>query len=167
MRFVGAAHVHYEWPGSIQVSQRHHRKKPMKIIFDRDPAHYLEPRPYKNRSEHGSTSRWSWGCRCLACKGAHVEDSRTSRRSSRDVEFAKHAAHVLAALAFGETPESACAGTTLSAGKLYGRARWDEDWQKRMDAATTLGRLPGVPHGTEIAYKRGCRCPDCRSQRSH
>ena len=140
---------------------------PMRINFDRDPAHYPEPRTSANRSEHGSTNRWRWGCRCLACKKAHVDHSRTSRRASRDVEFGKHETQVLTALASGETPESACAGTTLSIGKLYGRAKWDKDWRNRLDLAMTLGRLPGVPHGTETAYKKGCRCPDCRSNRAH
>jgi hypothetical protein len=165
--FLGAAHGHCEQPGILRVRQRHHQEKPMRIIFDRDPAHYPEPRTSKNRSEHGSTDRWRWGCRCLACKGAHVEHSRMSRRGSRDAEFAKHAEHVLSALASGETPESACAGTTLSAGKLYGRARWDEGWRNSLDVAMSSGRLPGVPHGTETAYKAGCRCPNCRFQRTH
>ena len=45
---------------------------------------------------------------------------------------------------------------------LTGRARWDREWSRRFDAATMQGRNPAWHHGTSGAYRRGCRCPECR-----
>ncbi|MFC8454405.1 hypothetical protein [Kitasatospora sp. NPDC057223] len=50
-----------------------------------------------------------------------------------------------------------------SPGLALARRRRDETWHRDIDAALPTGRNPDLAHGTEGAWKGGCRCPDCRT----
>jgi len=111
---------------------------------------------------HGTPNRWRIGCRCAACTAAHSADTTGTRRARALADLAPHRATILKALSEGRTPEEATLGTDLTPQRLYGIARWNEEWRDEMDAAQMSGRSPDIPHGTDMGYKHGCRCPECR-----
>jgi hypothetical protein len=115
---------------------------------------------------HGTPRGWRLGCRQACCRAAHNEDSKTSRRAAADEAFPPEArAQLLRRLTQGATIADALP-EGITAGMMWGRARRDPEWAQALDAALFKGRDPHLKHGTEMAYKRGCRCPECRAGRS-
>lgn len=114
------------------------------------------------RSEHGTSARWSAGCNCEECAGAHLSAVRDLRRRKSLEALEPHREQILSMLASGDTYKKIFEKTGIRPQALTGIASWDEGWRQALDEALMTGRRPDLNHGTSWGWRCGCRCPECR-----
>lgn len=117
-------------------------------------------------AEHGTASCWRAGCRCDACREAHYADLFETRARQHDDRLAPVWDGLLADLAGGMGYGEACERAEIPPAQLrrmLSRGRpIDDERLAALDAALMEGRDEGLPHGTAMAWKAKCRCPECR-----
>lgn len=115
-------------------------------------------------SEHGTPSRWRAGCPCEKCAAAHRADDAARLRTRRMAEWAEREPGLLADLAAGTRYSEALARAEVTAQAVTEHRRRDPGFAERLDQALMAGRDPGLDHGRPIAWRSGCRCPECRAE---
>jgi hypothetical protein len=113
-------------------------------------------------SPHGTENRWRTGCPCDLCRAAHSNASKEQRRTASLARIAPQRKRVLDILGSGGTFEDVKKETGLAPQALHGVAKFDAEWKGELDDALTRGRRTDLDHGTHMAWKAGCRCPECR-----
>lgn len=109
-------------------------------------------------------TRYRYGARDASARREHTEQTNEWRHDLARAVLDPVAPVLFAALGAGVPLQKACAAVGVSTVALYGRARWDADWGRRLDAAQMAGRSPLVKHGTSAGYKECLvRCPECRA----
>jgi hypothetical protein len=61
--------------------------------------------------------------------------------------------------------KQALAQTGVRAHQVWGRARSDPFWGAELQATIDRTRPTDIDHGRQAAYRRGCRCSECRAAR--
>lgn len=133
-----------------------------------------KPRP--SRVEHGTQTRYHYGCRCAECVKAYSEarSARRKRKRERDADARRDRIRAewsgrdqqLCELVAAGTPYHRALdelGLTHQAVSAY-RKRFP-DWAIGLDIALVEGRDPGLAHGTWAGWTAMCRCPECRDYR--
>jgi len=70
---------------------------------------------------------------------------------------------LIAALAAGTSYRQSLEAVGITSQALSRWRRRDPKFAAKLDAALTAGRDPRLKHGTDSAWRKNCRCPDCRS----
>lgn len=118
------------------------------------------PRP---RARVSPVSEWRAGARTVRARRAHVDASREYRRDLSRAEMPPWMQQViLDRVSDGELLGDVLEEMGIPQQRVWHRAWWDEEWAERLEDALMVGRDPAERHGTASAYKRGCRCRDCR-----
>jgi hypothetical protein len=113
-----------------------------------------------------SRGRWiaPTGERTSTTRAAHAADTTAWKRALRDAEFPPEArVRFLDLLREQRTVKAAAEDLGITTARVYGRMKWDEAFAAEVDeilAATCLG---GDQCGTEMGYRYGGRCADCRA----
>jgi hypothetical protein len=115
---------------------------------------------------HGSLSRVGAGCNCPDCRTASAEYHRERERREAEQHFphAKRAA-LLDLLCQGRPLTEASRQIGVSAKQIWGRAQSDPAWGAQLQATLDQTQPTDVAHGRQAAYRRGCRCSECRAAR--
>lgn len=113
-------------------------------------------------AEHGTASRWRAGCDCDACGAAHNLDTQQRRREARQAWWVQRTEPLLKRLAGGGDYGHVLADLEVTAAAVTARRRTDPSFAQALDEALMTGRDPDLRHGTAAAWKRRCRCPECR-----
>jgi hypothetical protein len=50
----------------------------------------------------------------------------------------------------------------LTANRVWGLTKTDQEWSEKLDTALTAARRNDPKHGTNAAYVHGCVCHECR-----
>lgn len=115
------------------------------------------------RSPHGSTSRYRAGCDCDLCNQARNTADRTRRGHHAQQRWAEVGPPLLEALRSGENYTDSLARVGVTAQAVTAHRRRSPDFAAELDTALTDGRDPTLDHGTAGAWRRRCRCPECRN----
>ncbi|ROO82553.1 hypothetical protein EDD29_0033 [Actinocorallia herbida] len=111
-----------------------------------------------------ANSRWRKGDRDAGAREGHNEQTREMRRAWAVAALAPVEEQILAALAAGGRIAEVAEAHGVTSVALHGRASWDVDWSRRLDAALMEGRDETLDHGRRGTYRhQGCRCPECRA----
>ncbi|WP_156150392.1 helix-turn-helix domain-containing protein [Gordonia sihwensis] len=106
------------------------------------------------------------GRRCAACRAAHNNASRELRREHRAEYWAERVDAPCELLADGGTYTDVLEQLEITAQAVTGQRSVDPVFAARIDAALMQGRDPSLPHGSALAWKAKCRCPECREHHS-
>jgi hypothetical protein len=69
---------------------------------------------------------------------------------------------LLDAIYGGQPFKTALRDLGLTSNQVWGLAKTDEEWSKKLEAALTATLRYDLQHGTNAAYVRGCVCRECR-----
>jgi hypothetical protein len=112
---------------------------------------------------HGTQSRWLEGCDCDACRLAMNAAAKTRFRAKAQERLPLEVRQQLLEAIYAGTPfGSALKGLGLTSNQVWGLAKSDQNWSKKLEAALTATRRTDLEHGSNAAYKQGCVCKDCR-----
>lgn len=114
------------------------------------------------RGPHGTVSGWTSGCTCKPCTGAHNAETRNRNRRISTEVLEPVVSELLDLLRGGTPLPKAAKQLGVQYQRVYGVARHDVLLSRLIDEAAMAGRDPSLSHGTESAYRDGCRCPECR-----
>lgn len=118
---------------------------------------------------HGTPARWRGnstrpGCRCPECAQAHLDDQAAYKHRTAMRWWETRGPDLCALLAAGRPYREALDEMETTAQAVTAHRRRDPAFAARLDAALHDGRDPTLDHGTATAWRRGCRCPDCRTE---
>ncbi|GAB2859208.1 hypothetical protein GCM10022221_68470 [Actinocorallia aurea] len=109
-------------------------------------------------------SRWRNGARDDDAREGHNEQTRVMRREWAVAAIAPMEEQILAAIAAGGGIAEVAEAHGVTTVALHGRAQWDADWSRRLDAALMQGRDESLDHGRRGTYRhQRCRCSECRA----
>jgi DNA-binding transcriptional MerR regulator len=114
-------------------------------------------------AEHGTLSRYRAGCECDICTAAHIAETRASLERRRRAEMNTVEPELLTRLSRGDAYRDVLDALEITAQLVTAHRRRDEAFSARLDRALLEGRRDDLNHGTGLAWKVGCRCPECRS----
>ena len=112
-------------------------------------------------SEHGTASRWRFGCRCDECRRAH--NAETTRSRGPNVDWATVAPVLVEALTRGSSYRQAVEGAGVTTQAITRHRKRDQEFAAAIDSALRAGRDPALAHGSHGGWRAGCRCPECRT----
>jgi hypothetical protein len=118
------------------------------------------------RAAHGSLSRVGAGCTCPDCLEASAAWQRERERREAERQFPpEKRAALIELLSQGMWFKQAAAQIGVSPKQIWGRARSDPAWGAELQATIDRARPTDIVHGRQSAYRRGCRCSECRAAR--
>ena len=111
----------------------------------------------------------SGGCggRCEVCRWAHGRQAREARRRRIEEQLPLTVRReIVAQLWQGETLERVAELAGLTVRQLWSTGAALPEFVAAVDRALLVSRDPDLAHGTVAAYRRGCRCPECREAKA-
>jgi hypothetical protein len=118
------------------------------------------------KAAHGSLSRVGAGCTCPECLAASAAWQRERERREAERQFPpEKRAALIELLSQGMWFKQAAAQIDASPKQIWGRARSDPTWGAELQATIDRARPTDIVHGRQSAYRRGCRCSECRAAR--
>jgi hypothetical protein len=136
-----------------------------RIARGQAPGRCTEPDP-RVKAAHGTLSRVGAGCTCPDCRAASTAFQRERERQEAEKQFpSEKRATLLGLLDQGILFMQATVEVGVRPKQVWGRARSDPAWGAELQAILDRARSTDIVHGRQSAYRRGCRCSECRAAR--
>jgi hypothetical protein len=116
---------------------------------------------------HGTLTRWLEGCDCEQCREAQNDAARARfRRKAQQRLPTDVRQQLLDGIYSGQPFRTVLRDLGLTSNQVWGLAKTDQEWSKKLETALTTARRNDLKHGTNAAYVHGCVCRECREHQS-